>query len=329
MTDHYGPDSIAWRQVEAAQRRAKRLNMRAALTATRNLANHQAGCPTAYLPDPPHSMTRSQGCSTDVLVPWQTPGETAFDHAARQRWELERRADEILAAGTCDDWHPPMAWHPWPRLDVVDRWTRQLTVAPDRVAFRGTVRYRRPAPMRYSKGVTRWLAGSPDRVAAWARGDADLADELILGAPVPFTAVTLLRTHLTSDGTGWQGCNGRGWIGSRHMTARAVRKVSRAAVKRARAAATPHAKGRTPRSPWTTSASNVRSRWSKATDGQRLNADALEVLLRTTAAETPVDYVGHMVTVDQAKSTVTVVDGTTYGIRDYSRRAALAGLTPT
>lgn len=242
-----------------------------------------------------------------------------YDVDDRVSRELEAAADAILRAAG-DDVH---------RVDVVDRWTFRPEVSPDRVAYRGAVRYRPHACHRSERIVTgpRTVARADGRLITRKGTECLLIDS---GVPGTEVLVTLARTSITLPSGARVhlfGCTGRGWHGRRVL-------VMPKATSRDQAG---HAIGKRgpARSVWSIAETNVRSRWSKATDEQRARAIAYRTALvadgtftLTSGAVLVVDGQSSTSepTTDRTRVRVIIDDRPTdrgYSLVDVVRRAAL------
>lgn len=277
-----GSCSIAQQQIEAATMVNRDRGWSILMDAKIARDRHVRMYPAAYSGWTADLMADRQPC--DVLVP---------DRQA-DRWVLEAEADAWLAAD------------PIPGIDVTVR--GHLQVKPDRVAYRGQVRYRRPRPCRYhSDGI--------------ARGAFVVdADGVITRPAVEY------RTDVTG--------RGYGWMGHRRITIGTTGKPIVRKARQARSAATQANRPTVARrgkavSWWSMSERSLPRWWMKATADQQDTASMLEAIMRTSVGDTPVTLAdGHIVIVDRAGACVRRDEpaSRTMPIREYARRAVLAGL---
>lgn len=239
-----------------------------------------------------------------------------------RRWAMEPASDVVFAAS-----REPMAAHPWSlalegagtillhnaghdaaRPDVWSRRHRSHVTRPDRVAFRGVVRYRPPAWHRY--GAVRGHAA--ERIS-----DAGTVELLTtVGGPV---------------GTGAQ--VRRGWYGHRAVTLSIAarrgtggrRAVARTAQKKERAASGATSKRGRAVTPWAMSDRSLPR--AVITAGAVERAAILEDVLRTSADGATVTFGDVRVTIMGAAQVVDDQHGA-YPVREWCRRAALAGVDP-
>ena len=271
------------------------------------------------------SMSRL-GDSARDLPQYGAPRETMsargrrYDLDDRTSRDLEAAADAILRdAG--DDVH---------RVDVIDRWTYRPEVSPDRVAYRGAVRYRPHACHRSERIVTgpRTIARADGRLITRKGTETVLIDS---GVPGTEVLVTLARTSITLP-SGARihlfGCVGRGWHGRRVVV---MPKVTR------RDETGQSIIGRPKVSTWAAAPTSIAARWKKATDEQNARAIAYRTSLVTDG--TLVLDSGAVLIIDGQSSTseattdrtrvrVLIDDRPTdrgYSLVDVVRRAVLAG----
>lgn len=270
------------------------------------------------------SMSRL-GDSACQLPQYGAPRETMsargrrYDLDDRTSRDLEAAADAILRdAG--DDVH---------RVDVIDRWTYRPEVAPDRVAYRGAVRYRPHACHRSERIVTgpRTIARADGRVITRKGTERLLIDSGVPGAEV---LVTLARTSIAFPSGARVhlfGCVGRGWYGRRIVV---MPKVTR------RDETGQSIIGRPKVSTWAAAPTSIAARWKKATDEQ--NARAIAYRTSLVADGTLVLDSGAVLVIDGQSSTseattdrtrvrVLIDDRPTdrgYSLLDVVRRAVLA-----
>lgn len=287
-----GVQSRAWQQVQQATDENARRGFAILVSAQGNRARHTVMYPDAYTgwtaeprPSALFEQIMGRGPLVDTLVP----------DRQSERWELERRADLLLA----DD--------PIRTLDVTVR--GHLQVKPDRVAYRGQVRYRRPRPCKYhAEGIAR---------TAWMVA----ADGTVMPPAVEY------RTDVNGAGYGWQG-HRRIVIGTRAIARGKVARKARVRTEQATGARVA-TRGKAV-SWWSMSERSLPRWWTKATDTQQATAATLESVLRTSAHDARVELCdGHAVIIDAGCSMVRRDEPASrfMPIREYSRRAALAGIT--
>lgn len=248
-------------------------------------AFHRQMFPRAYVPE---AIEHRDHAHSDTLV----------TENQRDRWELESAADAFLAEHD----------EPCHGLDVTVR--GHLQVKPDRVAFRGKVRYRGPSPVRYHAHATYEGAFIVD-----AEG-----------------VVTVPACTYRTDAVG----RGYGWQGHRRIV---VERVERKARKARRAAASDAVKveraargatggrGRVV-SWWSMSARSLPRRWALATTEQVDTASMVEAIVLTSMTDTPIELApGHAVIFDGATVRRDDPASRSMSVREYARRAALSGLT--
>jgi len=289
------------------------------------------------------SMSRL-GDSACQLPQYGAPRETMsergrrYDIDDRTSRDLEAAADAILRAAG-DDVH---------RVDVIDRWTYRPEVAPDRVAYRGAVRYRPHACHRSERIVTgpRTIARADGRLITRKGTERLLIDS---GTPGTEVLVTLARTSITlPSGARLHlfGCVGRGWHGRRvvvmpKVTRRDETGRHRAAqldwLAKCMLSGGESIIGRPKVSTWAAAPTSIAARWKKATDEQ--NARAIAYRTSLVADGTLVLDSGAVLIIDGQSSTseattdrtrvrVLIDDRPTdrgYSLLDVVRRAVLAG----
>ena len=265
---------------------------------------------------------------TCTLVPDREPNGHGMTAADRAAWALEAEADRILRD----------AGETVHRVDIRDVTSHMMTVAPDRVAYRGVTTYtlrlgadesRAVGSRRRARITTRHTAQGPHRIT---RPDVVSSDYRTDPDEV-WADVMLGRAHLINrtECETIQLLRGKRIriIGHRPGTrmedaqARRIRKRS-AARAEARAAGTVR-RGRPAISPLSTSASTLRRTWSAATDEQRAAADTIIGILTTTAADTTLSAGPVTVTVVDAQVSVRIGDGAVEPITVAARRLALTG----
>lgn len=234
----------------------------------------------------------------------------------------------------------PMARHPWslrlehaataflaahgdhlPRPDVyVPKHGRYVTRA-DVVAFRGLPRYERPQPCRY--GRTGNLPAVEHR---------DIVRQGQVTDTTEWQAVTVAE-YLTTDLTFVHPTERRGWRGHRRITwSLAPRKargdgatLKRKARKAQRDAAGVTGKRGRAATPWAMSERSLPR--AVITAGATERAAILEDVLRTSADGATVTFGDVRVTIMGAAQVVDDQHGA-YPVREWCRRAALAGVDP-
>lgn len=240
---------------------------------------------------------------------------------------------------------------PASRPDVWNAARRTHVARPDSVAYRGQARFVRPAPCRYGKNglqaaceyvpATIWQADSQGDVTA--RADTWSHAELLTAMGRQATArhaVTLeerdsqgrligRRTaygtvRLPDDGTR------RGWRGHRAVTWQAAprqssaRTLARQAARAARATAGATAARGPAVGPWSASTHNLAR--VVRTRGLEAAVTALEAALRAANDHSLVTFAdGTQVTISGPGEVL--AGDRAYGVREYARRAALAGVT--
>ena len=350
----------------AERRAAKRSHRRADYIAGQRALAHRATYPRAYAPPVAIATTpRAPSPSEQVNGRWQlvTDGDLLASRELRRgptAMGLEQWANMLLRADNVRrglDENQDLQ-----REDVIDGDTKRLTVRPDPVTHVSwmtgdtleSMRYELPQPVsaaqrkirrtelanrmlypvtyyvrvrdhlgdRYEAHtrmvttrypLTTWLEDTPPRWAGMGTRTTDQHYEGMGGQP-------MVRLR---DRVGW-----RGHVAVTRGRARGVsvtRDTERVAASEARAnvdgAAT---RGRLV-SVWDMSCRSIPRRWSDATDAQRANAETIEQTIRAATDDLVTIELGEQVTI---RDGVTVVraSGSSYPIRDYARRAALAGI---
>ena len=235
--------------------------------------------------------------------------------------EIELPAANVRVAASCD----PMSAHPWslelehlatqflhahgergPRPDVWSRRHGSHVARPDRVAFRGVARYALPQPCRYGK---------------------------VGNEPAALGNLQTRVTELLTVRTGGEGHTRVAWRGHRKFTfvlaARRSEEEVQARVKaRAeRTAAKAVGKRGPARSPWSLSPRSLPAAIKRDVNVAAL-AERIEQVLRSAHAGDTFGLIGADATVsviDRGASEVMFSD-TAWPIREWSQRAALAGL---
>lgn len=260
-----------------------------------------------------------------ALLPEMEPNGHGLTRADRIAWTLEAAADEILRAAGDDV----------VRTDHRDARTRQMTVNPDRVAYRGTPVHTLAASADETRAVS--TRGHRVKVRYSRTGntvatsyrchvrptdpDAAWADAMI--GRVTFGRVSELETiQLRGTRSQWSVIGHRRAVRVEDSRTRRARKLrERTAAERPATAG----KRGPARDPFAITARNLRNRWSKATDDQVAAADRIVAILTTTTPDHPIPTTrGPIIRTDAA--TVRPVDGETFTLIEYARRAALAGV---
>lgn len=227
---------------------------------------------------------------------------TSTDPMGAHRWALalEHAATEFLAA---HGYHEP-------RPDVWSARHHSHVAKSEPIAYRGEVRYQRPQPCRYGAGGTDQPA-----VTFAADGTAEyLTVDLTATLPDPLARV------------GWRGHRRIAWT-VRPRTRGAGANAKRAAAKVARAAKGATGKRGKAVGPWSLSARSLPRVMARADQAVRDQAEALEAMLRTAAESASLTFSDGTVVTVLAGGDVTRPDGAATGVRDWARRAALAGVT--
>lgn len=230
-------------------------------------------------------------------------------------------AAHVRIAASCD----PMSAHPWslelehlatqflhahgergPRPDVWSRRHGSHVARPDRVAFRGVARFALPQPCRYGK-----CGNEPAAMG-------NLATKV---------------TELLTVRTGGEGRTRVAWRGHRRFTLTLSERVSaeraeaRAKARKARAEVAAVGKRGPAVGPWALSPRSLPAAVERDLDVAAL-AERIEQVLRSAHAGDAFGLIGADATVtviDRGAATVEYAD-TAWPIREWSRRAALAGL---
>lgn len=261
-----------------------------------------------------------------ATLPEVEPNGHGLTRADRISWDLEAAADALLRA----------AGDEVRRVDHRDARTRQMTVNPDRVAYRGTPVHtlgatadeRRAVSTRHHRVRVRFVrygatAGTEYRAhviptdpdAAWA--------DAMLGR-VMFGRVSHLETvQLRGTRSQWRIIGHGPAIRIEDSRTRRARKA------RERTASTrPETTGKRgpARDPFVITERNVRNRWSKATPEQHAAADRLIAILTDIAPEHVLTTTRGPISVTD-RATVRLADGPTMTVIEYARRAVLAAVT--
>ena len=241
-----------------------------------------------------------------LLPPRRDDDTTLYDRTAV---ELESYADYLLARYAGATIH---------RTDVMDRKTRRVTIAPDRVAFRGVARYTRPvAAVNDARGTTTDTTTGRVLLATRLRG----ARRVFVGYNSRGETVHTAATDTTR----------RGWLGHTAYAVAAPVRARGAASTAARAAARPvradgaAARGRVATA-WTLAPRSLPRRWRDATDAQRATAAELVAILTTSADGVPIPIGRGEIVERRDATTVVRANGASFTIIDYARRAALAAV---
>lgn len=265
---------------------------------------------------------------TCTLVPDREPNGHGMTAADRAAWELEAAADRILRD----------AGETVHRVDIRDVSSHMMTVAPDRVAYRGVTTHtlrlgadesRAVGSRRRARITTRHAAQgthctrTPDVVSAdWTADPDDVWADVMLGRARAVTRVELetvqyRRGHRVSI---------RGHRrGIRMVDAQTRRNARRSAARSAARAEGTVSRGRPAISPLSAGASTLRRTWSAATDEQRAACDTLVSILTTTTPDVTLTAGPVTVTVVDAQVSVRIGDGAVEPITVAARRLALAG----
>lgn len=261
-----------------------------------------------------------------------------------QRYELARqgregavqavRAEQVIAT-SCE----PMGAHPWslarehlgtqflhahaergPRPDVWSRRHGSHVARPDRVAFRGVARFALPQPCRYGR-----CGNEPAAITRDAVRLVDVSD-------VPnWQAVAV--TELLTVRTGGEGRTRVAWRGHRQITLTLSERVSaeraalRSKARKARVEVAAVGKRGPAVGPWYLSPRSLPAAVKRDVKVASL-ADRIEQVLRSAHQGDTFDLIGDDATVtviDRGASEVLFRD-TAWPLRDWARRAALAGL---
>lgn len=257
---------------------------------------------------------------------------------------------ELSAASAAD----PGAWHTssarlsgaaarfladrgehWQTPDTWSVRDRRYHSRADRVAFKGLPRFALPSPVRYERAVTDRTAreGNRDMLttrAAWhtycqcghARAALPVARAARFLRATGHTAAAARAVRKVRAHRSRCHCAPVGWVGHTRTVFALTVRANRAATATARAATGATGTRGTARTPWTLSARSL----PRAAERVAPVVTALESILRTAA-------IGATLTLGTV--TVTVLDGATvtygdrtYPVREWARRAALAGVTP-
>lgn len=208
------------------------------------------------------------------------------------RYELESLADAWLAAAG-------------EAMDGLDYTLRgHLTVKPDAAAYRGANRYRPPSPVRY-------------------HADAIVRPFTVDPVGVCDPRAIEYRTDVVGRGYGFQG-HRRIVIGDRSQSI--GKRVRKARVAAERTTAT--AKRGKITTWWSCSTRSLPRRWAQATPAQVSVADLCERTIRMSVINAPFELnADHSVIFDGATVRRDEPASRCYPVREYARRAALAGLT--
>lgn len=265
------------------------------------------------------SVPLSDVLASDGVERPKIPAVRRFDYDDRTGADLERAATALLRnAGDLAAWN--LAPVPYAaangeirtpglhHVDTVHRYTRQPQVAPDQLARHGAVRYERPSPARY-RGVSSVLSGptaEPSTPAA-----IELRDT---GVPGTEILAHLYRTDVVG--------HGYAFIGHR-----ATRVGDDRAIRTTSAKPRKGTTGRKPGNVWTIAESNVRRRWSKATQEQRDHAQHLAATIRENGSVIVRGVSVELTLAPRERVTIVAGDerltGGSFPLADYVRRATL------
>lgn len=227
---------------------------------------------------------------------------------------------------------------PTTRPDTLPKGKHLHVTTPDRVAYRGEARFTNPQPCRYgpSGHQPAWEMALP-LVPGWT-----LAEYLTTSARERFARsahlieqrddtgrligrhVTFETTELPDDGTrhGWRGLRRITWQNAPRARGRSSARDAARSVKRSARATVTTAKRGPAVGPWSLSDRSlpvaVRSR------GLETIVDRLEIVLRSAADHALVTF--GSVTVELVGPSSVLFGDRAYPIREWSRRAALAGI---
>ena len=267
-----------------------------------------------------------------VILPDREANGHGFTVADRFAWDLEAAADALLRE----------AGETVHRLDVRDGATRLMTVAPDRLAYRGVPTSVLPASADESRAVSYRRARvkvrhtvqgprrvtRPDVVSADYRTDPDEVWADVMLGRAHLIRRTECETIQLRRGKRIRIIGHRPGTRMDDAQTRRIRKRS-AARATARAEGKARPAGRPAANPLTAGTSTLRRHWAAASDAQRAAADALVALLTTTTAEHVLPTtVGHVLIVD-AQVSGRLGDGPCEPIPTIARRLALVGATVT
>ena len=213
------------------------------------------------------------------------------------------------------------------RPDVYSRRHGQHVARPDRVAFKGTVRYSLPQPCRYGK-----VGNEPAQTTRDAVRLVDVSD-VPHWATVPVTEL-LVMPRQRREGGAWVPNTGTvrvAWRGHRTITVQLASRRSETerarATKRAAQRATDKVAARGPAvTPWALSPRSLPAAVKR--DPHTLqHAERLESIVRTLSLGESVDVSdGAVITLTDRSAATVVYRDVAYPAREWSRRAALAGL---
>ena len=278
---------------------------------------------------PLSDVLASDGVARPVIGPVRR-----FDYDDRTGADLERAATALLRnAGDLAAWN--LAPEPYTRtvvgrsvdlnggepvtttetvvpgmyhVDTIHRYTRMPQVAPDQLARHGETRYERPSPARY-RGVSKVLYGLN------AEPSTPVAIELRdTGVPGTEILAHLYRTDVVG--------HGYAFIGHR-----ATRVSDDRAIRTTSAKPRKGTTGRKPGNVWTIAESNVRRRWSKATQEQRDHARHLAATIRERGSVIVRGVSVELTLAPRERVTIVAGDerltGGSFTLDDYVRRATL------
>ena len=294
---------------------------------------HRKQYPSAYLPlsESVRPVTHSPiVCVADL---WQLVPEIDVARSAQllhgaTSTALEQWADMLLrtdnvARGVSE--HTDVV-----RLDVTDPTTRRLTVAPDPAAFRGVVRYQRPAPLRY-RTVTADTPTSSVYICDIEREAHDIERVGQRSVKIPrageIAPQVFKVTHLVTRVTG----SDRGFIG--HSAATFDRSRGESLTRELAAAlnsirremsGTASTTGRIPADAWTVAAATLPRRCAQLGSEHRQSVRVIAALLRGATGTVTLDDT-HTVVVEHVGNGIVVVDlrGVEHSPIEYARRYVL------
>lgn len=295
----------------------------AAYDARANLAEHRASFPDAYAPVPFAAM-HGPVLLTGALVPDTEPNGHGMTENDRTRWALEHAADELLRA----------AGESVHRLDIRDPRTHRMTVAPDRVAYRGAPTTMLPESADEARAMStraRRVTLRSHKVGPRVRqsyryepvnyGPDALAD-LALGRFQLMTVTELETVQLRGRGQRWHILgHGPAVLAPDRIATRKARRARRAVA----AGRTAHRAGRPAANPLSADARTIRRRWATASAEQRAAADRIVAVLLTTVPGTVIGTGATAVTVADDCSSASIGRGPLESVHAVARRLALAG----
>lgn len=260
---------------------------------------------------------------TGALVPDTEPNGHGMTAADREAWTLEAEADELLRA----------AGESVHRLDIRDPRTHRMTVAPDRVAYRGAPTTMLPESADEARAMStraRRVTLRSHKVGPRVRqsyryepvnyGPDALAD-LALGRFQLMTVTELETVQLRGRGQCWHILgHGLAVLAPDRIATRKARRARRAVA----AGRTPHRAGRPAANPLSADARTIRRRWGKASAEQRAIADRIVAVLLTTVPGTVIGTGPTAITVADDKASASIGRGPVESVQLIARRLALA-----